>query len=130
MGVILFVISTWIEFWLNWTDVWFFSKERESFSNCPSYFQRLKKVFGVVVRNVYRNRVFSIRFKIFPCRTTKFEKQKKIDFAKWWNLSKIYIYIHVLYIRTEKFFQVIIYLYLLSKSLFTICIILTVFFNA
>lgn len=40
------------------------------------------------------------------------------------------IYIHVLYIRTEKFFQVIIYLYLLSKSLFTICIILTVFFNA
>lgn len=129
MEVILFVISTWIEFWLNWTDVWFFLKERESFSNCPSYFQRLKKVFGVVVRNVYRNRVFSIRFKIFSLSYHEIWEAKKDWFCKMMKFIKN-IYIHVLYIRTEKFFQVIIYLYLLSKSLFTICIILTVFFNA
>lgn len=117
MGVILFVISTWIEFWLNWTDVWFFLKERESFSNCPSYFQRLKKVFGVVVRNIYRNRVFSIRFKIFSLSYHEIWEAKKDWFCKVMKFIKN-IYIYTCFIHTHRKIFSSYYLPLSSLEIF------------
>lgn len=72
---------------------------------------------------------FQLDLKFFPVVPRNLRSKKRLILKKVMKFIKN-IYIHVLYIRTEKFFQVIIYLYLLSKSLFTICIILTVFFNA
>lgn len=72
---------------------------------------------------------FQLDLKFFPVVPRNLRSKKRLILQSD-EIYQKYIHIHVLYIRTEKFFQVIIYLYLLSKSLFTICIILTVFFNA